>query len=893
MAEAPQISGAVADASSSGGPRLTIAERVLFALSLAVFLTAFGLHLERVFGGGFAQPKAFVTSPPAGEYPVVAGLRPEVLGDGGGLEIGDRILRVGDRDMRGRGHIALDAVAVAEADALGRVPVSIVRAGETRAAELQLSRSPSTSVRGPAAALTALVSLIVLVRGRDRAHARLFFFAFMASALLHTHFYGGGYLSTVISRSAFFTLSFVAPPLVLLWALRFPPGTRPPRALYLIPILYPALVFAVRGSYFLGWPLPPSLAARMAGTVDALWLLLTLGLLVYNYRHADAIGRRRVKWLLTGVTVGMTPLMLWMTAPLINPFINPSEGLYSRYLFLPVLMMMLVPVSFLIAILRHNLFDVDRILSKAASYSILVIGLFVVLFAVVPNLSALAMSRLGLDPRLGQVLFAGVLASGVVVAQRRWGTRIESLLYPARQRLDEKAQELMTLLAQLGDPRAALGETGMRLVSLFDVEHSSAFLRNAGGFTAVWQGCAEGPSFVAASSPVVAVLRDRAAPITLRSVIGQKSSSSTPSLFDRAALAELSASAVAPIRSQDAVCAFLALGSKTSRDLFTSSEIAWLAAIAERLSVGFEREAASSASGSHPSRSARMVSRASSGAWPNLSERYLLLERLGEGGMGTVYRARDQELDREVAIKVLKEGMTSDDMARRFRREARALAAFKHAHIVSIYDVAFTEQGLPFIVMELLEGRDLAVALAQSGPLPIDLAATMLRQTSSAVQAGHDRGVLHRDLKPRNLFLMANGNPVDVRVLDFGLAKFEDDASEPTGSGAIMGTPGYLSPDRCLGRPAAQSCDLWALGVIAYELLTGVAPFGKGREAVARTIRGEALSARSLRHDLPPRVDEFFAWALAVDAAGRFSSAEELSRAFDRVLGCESGARAS
>src|SRR6185436_20183664 len=213
---------------------------------------------------------------------------------------------------------------------------------------------------------------------------------------------------------------------------------------------------------------------------------------------------------------------------------------------------------------------------------------------------------------------------------------------------------------------------------------------------------------------------------------------------------------------------------------------------------------------------------------------YQLRERIGAGGMGEVYRARDTKLDRQVAIKVLLPAVANDpDRLARFSREARVLASLNHPHIAQIHGLEDAE-GVRALVMELVEGPTLADRIAK-GPIPVDEALSVARQIAEALEAAHEQGIVHRDLKPANIKVREDGT---VKVLDFGLAKALDPTSDagwpgtsaaPPGApatqvGIIVGTPAYMSPEQVHGRTVDRRADIWAFGVVFYEMLTGTRP---------------------------------------------------------------------
>jgi len=234
-----------------------------------------------------------------------------------------------------------------------------------------------------------------------------------------------------------------------------------------------------------------------------------------------------------------------------------------------------------------------------------------------------------------------------------------------------------------------------------------------------------------------------------------------------------------------------------------------------------------------------------------LDDKYLLEERLGIGGMGTVYRAKHLLIDRAVAVKVLNPRFVEDEAAKaRFRREAKAAGRLQHTNAVGVTDFGQTTDGYVYIVMELLEGRTLRDLLSKEAPLDVARSVSIMLQVSSAVAAAHDAGIIHRDLKPANIFIVQRSNvPALVKVLDFGIAKVaaetldDDDHQTLTQVGAMIGTPRYMSPEQCNGSPLTPAADVYSLGVILYEMLTGTVPFS-GLTPIAIAVRHSTEAPR-------------------------------------------------
>ena len=215
-----------------------------------------------------------------------------------------------------------------------------------------------------------------------------------------------------------------------------------------------------------------------------------------------------------------------------------------------------------------------------------------------------------------------------------------------------------------------------------------------------------------------------------------------------------------------------------------------------------------------------------------LDEKYSVEERLGAGGMGAVYRARHLSMDRPVAIKFLHQRFVEDEAARiRFQTEARAAVKLRHANAVSVTDFGQTAEGCVYIVMELLEGRTLREILSREAPIETARAISLMLQTSAAVAAAHEAGIIHRDLKPSNILVTQSADqPAVVKVLDFGIATLapdddDDDVSTLANTNSVIGTPRYMSPEQYKGQELTPAADVYSLGVILYELLTGMVPF--------------------------------------------------------------------
>ncbi|MFC8451971.1 protein kinase [Kitasatospora sp. NPDC057223] len=274
--------------------------------------------------------------------------------------------------------------------------------------------------------------------------------------------------------------------------------------------------------------------------------------------------------------------------------------------------------------------------------------------------------------------------------------------------------------------------------------------------------------------------------------------------------------------------------------------------------------------------------------------RYVLQHLLGEGGMASVHLAYDNVLDRQVAVKTLHTELGREQSFReRFRREAQAVARLEHTNIVTVYDsgedVAADGATTPYIVMQLVEGQPLRdvlnEAVAQYGAMPADRALKITTGVLAALEASHDAGLVHRDIKPGNVMFDRKGV---VKVMDFGIARaLQSGVTSMTQTGMVVGTPQYLSPEQALGKSVDARSDLYSVGCMLFELLTGQLPFdGDSPFSIAyKHVQEEPPAPSSLNPAVTPAVDALVARALRKDPAHRFPTAEAMREEVERVLG--------
>jgi serine/threonine-protein kinase len=278
-----------------------------------------------------------------------------------------------------------------------------------------------------------------------------------------------------------------------------------------------------------------------------------------------------------------------------------------------------------------------------------------------------------------------------------------------------------------------------------------------------------------------------------------------------------------------------------------------------------------------------------------LDGRYRVGRRLGEGGMSYVYRAEELETGRAVAVKILIPRLSRDPASvERLRREATIAMRLDHPNVCPILRMGETADRLIYLVMPYLEGEPLSEHESRRGPFPAEEGVPLLVQMCHGLQHAHELQIIHRDLKPENIMLVPLEQPAATPafravVMDFGLAKERragPEVAKLTATGIVLGTPEFMSPEQIRGKPLDGRSDIYALGVLAFELFTGQLPFpGKSaQETMIARLRGSPQALRAVRPDLPVKLEAVISKALSIDVAGRYGSMTEMAHALDAVV---------
>ena len=650
-------------------------------------------------------------------------------------------------------------------------------------------------------------------------------------------------------------------------------------------------------------------------SIGALYFISAVVVFVINYRRLeDRNERRRARVVAAGtilLIVAVLPYTLMLSSG--APVAALESFFFSPAVFISLnLFSAAFPIAIAYAILRHRAFDISVVIRQGLKYAVARRSLV----AVLPVLGAILIADLLMhdDQPLASILrdriwIYAAVGAAALLAQRRqrgWLEALDRRFFREHYDAHCLLREVVEQVRQAATFEEAAPSVTARIETALHNEFTAVLMRlpDESSFSVV----SISPSSVAvpplpADSKLLALIRvlDKPVEITLTDGgwLRQQLPASETQLL-REARIELLVPIVTSVGRTEAL---LALGMKRSEEPYSHEDMDMLITITASLALLLDRPSAQRsmpterfdecpACGSLYSSGAVRCSREGAELKPvrlprTLADRYRLDRRLGAGGMGTVYEATDTALERRVAVKVMRDELAHDPTAgERFRREARAAAAFSHLNVVTIYDFGVAAGDRAFLIMELLDGVDLRTELREKQLLPPQRVVEVMRGVCSALEAAHQSGLMHRDIKPENIFLARRAGLEVPKVLDFGLAKwvaFSMAATQTvtdTGGHQLIGTLRYMSPEQLRGDVPSASWDLWALAVVAYEMLTGKYPFASGTVAEWQV----NVAAGRFMQLTPASWQDFFSHALACDQQERPRAAAAFLSSLESAL---------
>jgi tRNA A-37 threonylcarbamoyl transferase component Bud32 len=657
------------------------------------------------------------------------------------------------------------------------------------------------------------------------------------------------------------------------------------------------------------------LDARLVLTASAIYEGAGLAALALNYsRLHDVNDRRRVRAILPGSVAALAAGMSVVIRALRERPVDMTAPLFdSPAVAVGALVMLALPISFAYAILSRRMFDWTTLLRAGVRYALarrVVLFLPLLLVAVLlADLSAHAQMPLAelIASRLAMYLPVAILAGCAVWYRERWLTAIDRRFFRQRYDAEQIVRAVVSDLRQAESLEQVAPSFAARLQDALHPTFAALMVREGGGqnfevLASTPAGAA--PPAIPAESRMIALARILTAPLQLGGGEDDPIVRGLPPT-ERRLVEEFRLDLLAFVPAQGSTRELLiALGPKRSEEPYSGGDLGLINGVADALALAAGRAP------QVPAPTATLEECPACGACYDsgtlrcredehalergrmarvLAARYRLDRRIGEGGMSRLYCAMDLALQRNVAVKVLREQwLTTPDSEARFRREARLAAALNHPNIVTVFDFGVSD-GTAFLVMELLQGRTLREELNDRRTLPLPEVLSIVRAVGLALAAAHSLKLVHRDLKPENIWLSRSETHGRVKVLDFGLAKSLARTDELATGPFLIGTPHYMAPEQLRGEEADPQWDCWALATIAYELLVGRLPFAEPVTAAAGVKLTSATDDPWTPYAGPQlpeglqTLESFFGRALAVDVARRPPTSTALVTALENA----------
>ena len=869
----------------------------------------------------------------------VASVAPGSAAWAAGLRRGDRIVSVDGRDIQ---NVIQFGIALNNTTFDHPVPIVLLRGGEEVHLQLRLNRTLRESwgpkehlgwwVEVAVSLIQLLVGLAVLFK-RPRDLTAMAAGIFLCSLGTGNPFFVWPHAG-VLWRSMPLVVQLLVFPVLtlgvngfpgatmLLFSLSFPKPLLDRRWAWILLVVLttPLVGLTAAIDYFMLFtskgppgPFPDWLSGITAGAFLLGFLTSVVVLAVNYFRLREVNEKRRIRLVVFG-------LLLFVLDLLVAIFFSMSQKTtWVSAIATSPLVFGLAQVPFTIcvayAVLKQRLFQVSFIIRQSLQYAVARGALLIP----VPILAGLLIFDLiaHKDQPLGVLLsahgwaYAVMGVAGIVAHAKKsqWMEVLDRRFY----REHYNAQHLLRQTVDEIRASSNLAEVAPKVVARIEQalhpEFVSILAREAGepSYRCIASAPPEVyPRGLSAESKLMSAFRlfGKPLPISLAESgwLKQQLPSEDTNFLRQAHIDLMVPIAIAPHGRE----ALMVLGPKKSEEPYGSEDQELLSGIGSALALLLERPVTSALGGFEECPRCGLCYESGMGNCPNegsqltrmsfkrlLSSRYRLERRLGRGGMGTVYKATDTSLERAVAVKLIREDLvTSTDAAERFKREAKAAASFAHPNLVIVHDFGVDADSRVFLVMELLEGSTLRQRLEQQKKFPPQQILQVLGGVCAGLEAAHERNLVHRDLKPENIFLTQGSEGEKAKILDFGLAKFlaspsASAATIDTVAGVLVGTPQYMSPDQLSGEAASAAWDIWALAVIAYEMLTGTHPFpatsvGQMQYAI---VNGRFTPLSTPLPDAPAEWQQFFERAFSSKTAVRPQSVKEFVSALGKAFG--------
>lgn len=904
-------------------------------LIAASFIGCFAMQCY-VYLQGPEDPFTFFTF--GGDALIVQGVAPDSAAARAGLQAGDRVISIGGFRIRGLGD--WDRVRLTMETAHPYV-IQLARQGTVVTTTLTLprrvwSRLPAAERVSVVETVTVgcIVLLLAAVVAFTRPHDRVARLGAIVLGLIAVNVFSvtTGYASMTrrlplpVALMVWwsFVARFLLPPFLFAFCVTFPRRLLSAWWAWLL-ALAPSLFFVWPISFVFGLvffdssPVRPGtgssdIGPRIGGTILFGYIGAALVALLVNYGRLDLNEKRRVRVLVAGTVVAFAPILPAGVLATLRVQSIPAVFRSSAYEIAGATLFLALPLSWAYAILRHQVFDVRVLLRQGLQYAMA----RRVLLAAVPALVIVMVIDLlahGEEPLLTIVrargwlyLVLAGLAAAAYTNRRRWLDGLDRRFF--RERYD--AQRLLREVAEEVGAARTFADVAPRVVSRIEAalhaEFAALLVREPG--EPAYSTTAIAPPGHALPGPpaegkLLGLVRLLGKPLEVPQTSSGWLSEQLPSA-DTDFLRREAIHLIVPVATgAERREALLVLGRRRSEEPYAREDLDLLVAIAVSLALLLDRPADAATMrvdrfeecpqcGTCYDTGASQCMQDGTGLKPVilprlLDGRYRLERRLGQGGMGTVYAAVDTELERRVAVKLIREDLVgSAGTADRFRREARVAAGFSHPNVVVIHDFGIVAGTRAYLVMELLDGLTVRQRLSRQGRFAGPETLALLRGLCSALDAAHSRQLIHRDLKPENILVVRAADQDSAKVLDFGIAKFVSSETEAltgeTAPGVLIGTRGYMSPEQLRGGPAHPMWDLWALAVTVYEMLAGMHPFVGGPERREERAAGAAFPVEAFVSPAPPGWQLFFDRTFAHDPQTRPQSAAAFLAAAEAAL---------